>query len=69
MIGDLGPPGITWLERMQNLTRARGRMPTLSELIDVMTIHTLIDADARDRDRREQENGHRGRPNNWRSTK
>lgn len=36
---------ITWAERVQNLTKALGRKPTLNELLEVSQIHEMTSAE------------------------
>lgn len=43
----LGPPGITWRERVANLTAALGRRPALQELLDASLIHTMTPAEVK----------------------
>lgn len=37
--------GITWADRVVNLTRALGRKPTLEEMLDAAQIHQMTPAE------------------------
>lgn len=41
MPNDLGQPGITWADRLDNLRKALGRPPTLEELLEASSVHQM----------------------------